>query len=493
MDENKMMEIEKRYFELFPMNLPVEDIASRLNQHEDDPDIAEFRNIFVNDYIDMMIKNNYAYDSEFFKSETGKVILDQFFKTHESYFSAFAYYLAGNNKLCLKIFKCFLENSDISEIFRWEWFAGNIVPFRGAFPEFWIALKEFLKSINAEKKYLKLVDAIELVYNGDNLDAMINELAECLMLDMDNLLVQELLGMAYYYNGDWRNAISYLENLENGLYVLMLDDFYFMLAWSYGKIKDHKNEVFWYEKCIKLNAEKPYVLNNLGYAYYKNKEFEKSEKILKKCVTKKIDLKYTAPNYVNTLLALGKIDEAKTFVSNPPVKLPKFITDKVSNYKPKKEADTASEAHSEHQTEIKIQKNTFKPFQFSNEKILEDELTSRLEKGENVFGIPLHIYDHKGDRYGRQYIIPVGRLDLLAEDDDGNLYIIELKKDSGYGDVYTQIRSYIDWFEKNKKKKSCKINGIICLNSPDEKLIEKVKQDNQVRLFEYSITYTEYK
>lgn len=60
----------------------------------------------------------------------------------------------------------------------------------------------------------------------------------------------------------------------------------------------------------------------------------------------------------------------------------------------------------------------------------------------------IRVYKRKGE-YGRQYIIPIGRLDLLCEDSQGNLYIVELKKDSGYDDAYKQIAAYLDWFEKN--------------------------------------------
>ena len=119
---------------------------------------------------------------------------------------------------------------------------------------------------------------------------------------------------------------------------------------------------------------------------------------------------------------------------------------------------------------------------------------ARLEKGDEVFGLPLHVYNHNGDRYERQYVLSgLGILDILAEDDDGNFYVIELKKDSGYRDAYSQIRAYLDWFEHHKKKKGRKVYGIICLNNPDEALIKKVQADEQVRLFEYSVTYTEYK
>lgn len=41
--------------------------------------------------------------------------------------------------------------------------------------------------------------------------------------------------------------------------------------------------------------------------------------------------------------------------------------------------------------------------QFSNEKLLEDELTARIESGMPVFGMNLKIYKRKGE-YGRQYI-----------------------------------------------------------------------------------------
>ena len=72
---------------------------------------------------------------------------------------------------------------------------------------------------------------------------------------------------------------------------------------------------------------------------------------------------------------------------------------------------------------------------FSSERLLEEELTARIEAGIEVFGLQLKMYRREG-KYGRQFIIPIGRLDLLCEDAEGNLYIIELKKDSGYDDAF---------------------------------------------------------
>ena len=62
---------------------------------------------------------------------------------------------------------------------------------------------------------------------------------------------------------------------------------------------------------------------------------------------------------------------------------------------------------------------------------------------------------------------------------------------SGYDDAYAQTREYIDWIEEDVAVKGQRVFGIICLNDPTKDLIEKVKADDQMRLFEYSISYSE--
>lgn len=60
-----------------------------------------------------------------------------------------------------------------------------------------------------------------------------------------------------------------------------------------------------------------------------------------------------------------------------------------------------------------------------------------------------------------------------------------------YDDAYAQTREYIDWIEEDVAVKGQRVFGIICLNDPTKDLIEKVKADDQMRLFEYSISYSE--
>lgn len=53
------------------------------------------------------------------------------------------------------------------------------------------------------------------------------------------------------------------------------------------------------------------------------------------------------------------------------------------------------------------------------------------------------------------------------------------------------VLQYIDWIEEDVAVKGQRVFGIICLNDPTKDLIEKVKADDQMRLFEYSISYSE--
>ena len=56
---------------------------------------------------------------------------------------------------------------------------------------------------------------------------------------------------------------------------------------------------------------------------------------------------------------------------------------------------------------------------------------------------------------------------------------------------HEQIVDYLKWFDENWKDKVKNIYGIICLNNPTKALLDKVHNNNRVRVFEYQISYTE--
>lgn len=69
---------------------------------------------------------------------------------------------------------------------------------------------------------------------------------------------------------------------------------------------------------------------------------------------------------------------------------------------------------------------------------------------------------------GKELSYPFGRVDLLAEDDDKNTLIIELKKNKNYNDVIEQCKRYEEGF-KRELNKDVKI--VICTLDDDSEFL----------------------
>ena len=369
-------------------------------------------------------------------------------------------------------------------------------PFKQAFDGFWLQLGKILRKYPTQKGIPELCEAIEQYYNCKTDNEALDLLLNMMQKYPDLILLKELIGYTYYSMKMWNNAIAYFETVEETGIFFTENMLYFMLAWSYGKAKNHKAEENYYRKVLELNPNDIIPLNNLGYSLYLQKHYSEALLCFERCLEIEPTYEYSANNYLRVLIAQKRNKDAKSFVKSGKYKISKSIIKRVekldnTNARLKKEkySDEDDILENEFSQEIVVDLG-IKRQQFSNEKLLEDELTARIESGVEVFGLKLKMYKRKG-LYGRQFIIPIGRLDLLCEDEKGDLYIIELKKDSGYDDAYNQTAMYLDWFEKNDISKGKKVYGIICLNSPSEKLIEKVHADKRMRLFEYQISYTE--
>lgn len=379
---------------------------------------------------------------------------------------------------------------------------GVLLAFKNAYEGFWSYVKSEIESIPHDEIAAKLCDVIEAFFSAPTNEEALEVLVDAYQQYPDSPTINEMLGVVYYDEKQYGNAIAAFERLydeETESYNATLhtqDQINFYLGYSSDKLKDRKTAIKYYEKAVEIYPQCPYAANNLGYAYYREKQYDKAYAILKRCLDEKLDqdIIYPTTNFARLLLAMGRNKEAKEFLKNAPAKISKSIREKIEkapDHDTKKEQIVTEptedvEDQSEPVVKASIER---KGAQFQSEKVLEDELTMRMEAGMDVFGLPLKIYRRRGE-YGRQYIFPQGRLDLLTEDAEGNLYIIELKKDSGYDDAYKQTVEYIEWFQKHKAKDK-KVCGIICLNAPSKALIEAVRKDDRVKLYEYTISYNE--
>ena len=563
--------IEALYSQEFPDTMSFDAISAKLDSMGSHPAIAQLRQKFCYQVAFVLTDGFTQYEQISLEMEEGS-LLKLFYEnikkldavsTDSFFFEAFWSYLQKEYNKCKDNIHKLCHVQWRQDILKEDQVLDYLlVPFQNASDEIWNFIMDEVNSMHCEEGIPEFCKALSLYYRSRDNDVIIEGLLAFMRKFPKYRAPNELLGYTYYNMAMWDNAIACFERVQQEYY-FFLEDIYWMLAWSNGKIKNYADEEKYYRMSYQLAPDIPFTLNNLAYSLYKQKKYLEAKELFRQCLDAKKDLPYAANNYVRVLIALGRNADAKKFVNSKKFKIAKAIQERVKrlddhNVRLNKkdlsvksdtiiesDSDTADlfeitssedeikrcqqytnnrlsengakcqqpsnemqlESKTKHQRfsnerslegEIKHSQPlnerqleaTAKHRQFSKEKLLEEELTARIESGMQVFGKHLKVYKRKGE-YGRQYNIPVGRLDLLCEDANGNLYVVELKKDSGYDDVYEQITQYLAWFEQSEKFKGKKVYGIICLNHPAQELLSKVHADKRIRIFEYQISYTE--
>ena len=487
---------EKKYSMLFGNKTPEEIRKVILAMPDTDEDKAAFYDAFINERIT-------AYTNGFLKYGKNPdmslllIDLDRYVRNYEhKYMEALHAFLHHQNRKCLELVSEDLSSrSDEGFEMTEDYFLYAYVgPFKEAFPGFYDHLRKLCDKVSCEDVVKLLCENLDAFYASEDPDQMTDALMPVLQKYPDSVVANALLGFVYYDSKRWGSAIACFEKVEDKIQDALFfdDDIFFFKGWAYGKLREHPFAIRCYEKTLELFPEYEYALNNMGYEYYLLKQYRKALEVFGQCLEQKRDLRFAPDNYVRTLLAMGRAEDAKVFVDEDRYPVRASMKKKIQEAMERggrvrlEPEEDEGESRKEIPERNAVRKNSGD--RFTSERILEDELCARMNAGIPVFGKRLKIYRRHGV-YGRQYIIPIGRLDLLAEDREGSLYIIELKKDSGYDDAYGQIVPYLDWFEKHHK--GVKVYGIICLNRPDRKLVEKVRRDPRIRLFNYTILYDE--
>ncbi|MQN00713.1 MAG: hypothetical protein DUD27_07380 [Lachnospiraceae bacterium] len=502
---------EDRYYKLLTSTRTKDDVIGILEEHKNDADFPKMVTYFCMTQADVIGKLYTNYTREALSQDSQVDLyhrMIQYLPEGHPYYLALDSFYEGDFDKCLdyireslnKDRKSFKDTPMPLEDFIYAY----VNTFKNAFPEFWDAVTQELQMINTEPGIREFCKIVPVIYESDDYYEIIQSLLNVQEITGHRSCTDELLGYEYYCDKKYENAIAYFERLDlekEAPFFFTVFDIYFFMAWSYGSIKDYKNEIMYYQKSYEIAPEIQYTLNNLGYAYYKAKMYNRALEIFQKCLDEKADVKYAANNYVRTLLAMKRFKDAKAFVKGTSYKIYKSLLDRVNkasstNKRISKDPELLSDDNETEDSDTELATEDadvtlgVSKQQFSAEHVLEDEIFSRIQAGKPTFGRMLKIYKRHGE-FGRQYPLQgVGRLDLLAEDNLGELYVIELKKDSGYDDVYKQICSYLDWFDKNWKEK-VPVHGIICLNNPSEKLIKEVHDDPRIQLYEYALSFAE--
>ncbi len=493
----------ERFQKLISDEMSDEEIEEKLAQLQNDPDVAELRNIFCNLLLDAYCLGLVKYSKK--EPEGDEARHREVFSRNVSLLPqtqdyallhSVAFFYRHDHTRCMQYLKQFLES--IRNVYtEAKWAYDLLTPFKNAYPGFWLKVGEILREYPCEPYLPDLCVLTDAYYRCGSAEEQIELLLPFVGAHPGFSVPKELLALAYYDAKLWDNAIACFQMVEDGPLFLSNTDIQFWLALSHGKTRDTKEEEACYRKCLEAAPEYPFAKNNLGYCLYRQKRYAEARGIFEECLRDKRDLPYAANNYVRTLLALGQYKTAREFVREGSFKV---AADLVKRVKAGPAVNTASAAETaplpgdgEDAPYARRSGAESRGEQFSSEKILEDELCSRIKAGREVFGKKLRIYSNpKKDFNGRQYPVNEGkgRIDLLCVDETGNYYVIELKKDSGYDDPYVQIKNYMEWVQRRLCAKNKKTYGIICLNSPSASLVETVRRDDSVSLYEYRISFS---
>ena len=325
--------IEVLYSQEFPDTMSFDAISAKLDSMRSHPAIAQLRQKFCYQ-LAFVLTDGFTQCEQISLEMEEDSLLKSFYEnikkldavsTDSFFFKAFYFYLQkeynkckGNiHKLCHVQWKQDILKED--QVLDYL-----LVPFQNAPDEIWNFIMDEVNSMHCEEGIPEFCKALSLYYRSRDNDVIIEGLLAFMRKFPDYRAPNELLGYTYYNMSMWNNAIACFERVQQEYY-FFLEDIYWMLAWSNGKIKNYADEEKYYRMSYQLAPDIPFTLNNLAYSLYKQKKYLEAKELFRQCLDAKKDLPYAANNYVRVLIALGRNADAKKFVNSKKFKIAKAI------------------------------------------------------------------------------------------------------------------------------------------------------------------------
>ena len=282
MTDDKWTEVCELYQKEFPADMLFEEISDKLDKMNNHPDIQALRKIFCDNMVAVLTEGFVKYDDKALVAYDGsllKLVYENIEKLEESnyFYWAFYYYLKKQYKKCKEfIHKMCQDWQDSGEVLDengvLDFF---LVPFKNAPDTIWNTITSEVKAIKTADGIPEFCDLISLYYRSSNNDEVVDTLLSFMQKYPDYKSPNEMLGYTYYNMSMWNNAIACFEKVEEEYYFFM-EDIYWMLAWSSGKIKNLTDEEKYYRMSLELAPHKEFTLNNLGYSLYKQKKYREA-------------------------------------------------------------------------------------------------------------------------------------------------------------------------------------------------------------------------
>lgn len=318
MTEEALQEFVKREF---PAEMPVTEVADKLDTMQAHPDIEQIR-IWFNNVLLAFITLDYLEYSENRKNFLKETSVQLFFRNTEKilgnpYFQAVACFFKGQYEKSLRMVRTVMKSNAEEEPYNLQELAYcYIVPFKNAFPGFWQMVVLQLKQSGAEQLVIEHAELVRDYYFAATEEEKCLLLTDFLQNHSDSVIAHELLGMTYGRMKRWKNQIACLETIEEQPCLFTKACINFQIGWAYGKEKDWEQEEAYYRNCLELEWDYPFANNNLAYSFYQQKRYAEAKELLEFCLEKELDLSCAANNYVRVLLAMGNGTAARSFIKS---------------------------------------------------------------------------------------------------------------------------------------------------------------------------------
>lgn len=125
---------------------------------------------------------------------------------------------------------------------------------------------------------------------------------------------------------------------------------------------------------------------------------------------------------------------------------------------------------------------------FSLESQLRDFIASNMTSID-IGGKNLRVYVDEMDRDGVEYSTGVGRIDILAVDENDDFYVFELKRANSPDKAFGQVARYMGWL-KNTIGKNRNVYGVIVSKTVSRNLRYAKTISPDVFLYEYEISFS---
>ena len=284
MTEAALQELIKREF---PAEMPVTEVADKLDTMQAHPDIEQIRIWFNNVLLDFITLEylEYSENRGNFLKETS---MQLFFRNTEklpnsTYFQAIAHFFKGQYEKSLRLVRTVMKRDaeekpyDLQKLVYFY-----IVPFKNAFPGFWQMVVLQLKQSGAEQLVIEYAELVRDYYFAATEEEKCLLLTGFLQNHSDSVIAHELLGMTYGRMKRWKNQIACLETIEEQPCLFTKACINFQIGWAYGKEKDWNQEEAYYRNCLELEWDYPFANNNLAYSFYRQKRYAEAKELLRR-------------------------------------------------------------------------------------------------------------------------------------------------------------------------------------------------------------------